>query len=156
MNNFDDYPSVLLDGDKYKMLPFKSGIDLEEEILDDKFRNEDITYENSEYEDEQDNMDFLRGDLCEVCEESPDKSFKPTFGVPLFIEERYMEEEQNYRGSKYKEKKCDDNPRCIFERIQRCHPQIYKTLKRYGMNGMDAKKLIMRIIVLSIMYNEDR
>ncbi|SHJ47392.1 hypothetical protein SAMN02745248_00231 [Hathewaya proteolytica DSM 3090] len=149
MSSFEKYPSVLLDGDEYSMIPIKSGLDLEEEVSRQPFlRNDDVKEIEKEPSSTENEEEFIT--------ESSERSFKPVFGVPLFIEETYMDDEDNYRGKKHQKERCEDSAHCIFEHIQRCHPQIYKTLKRYGMNGAEAKKTIMRIIVLSTMYKEER
>lgn len=167
MKNLDNYPSVVLDNNEYAMIPMKSGIDLRDEV--DRNQSEDINKTYGEQENciidnfrNEESYDF--DDEDEYSEEYFDddvrmeeKSFKPIFGVPLFIEERYMDDDEDgFRGKKHHHKgcHCNKNPQGIYMNIQRCHPEIFRAFRRYGVPCNEAKKIIMRIITLTLMCHD--
>lgn len=168
MKNLDNYPSLVLDNNEYAMIPMKSGIDLRDEVDKDQFRDSNKTYGEQEnciiddFRDEiqEESYSFDEEEYCgEYFDENmrmDEKSFKPIFGVPLFIEERYMDEEEGLRGKKHHHKSChcNKNPQGVYMNIQRCHPQIFRTLRRYGIPCNEAKKIIMRIITLTLMCDD--
>lgn len=169
INELEKYPSLLLDDEEYAMIPMKSGISLEEEIEKNYTRdsNETYLYDENDYRGERSEIKYEFDEFDEFNEledlsymdedlKRDNRTFKPVFGVPLFIEERYMDDEEEnedlLRGHKHHcHCNCDVNR--IYMKIRKCNPEIFDALRRYCIPAEQCKRIIMRIIKLTLKYS---
>ncbi|KGM93598.1 hypothetical protein IRP63_09280 [Clostridium botulinum] len=70
---------------------------------------------------------------------------------------RMMEEDDEYSDDKSRELDYDDfvDVNNMLMKIERYNPGIFQFLRRYNMSYEDAKKIIKKIITVTLMYEND-
>ncbi|AYF53301.1 hypothetical protein FDJ70_02020 [Clostridium botulinum] len=70
---------------------------------------------------------------------------------------RLMEEDDEYSDDKPRELDYDDfvDVNNMLMKIERYNPGIFQFLRRYGMSYEDAKKIIKKIITVTLMYENN-
>lgn len=68
---------------------------------------------------------------------------------PQYNKKDYYDEDYNYKDKDYKD------IRRIIMKIQRYNPGIFRTLMRYGMPYYEARRLVRRIVRLTLIYEDD-
>ncbi|MFX0549270.1 hypothetical protein ACOAKC_08020 [Hathewaya histolytica] len=135
------------DSEEFDEEEFQQEYDMWSEEEERIFNEEYIKVDEEKYEQFED--EFFR----------TEDSIKPNFGVPLFIEERYLVNEEYYRNeenmiSEEKEDMERDNRvDRIFMRIERSNPAIIRRLVRCGIPRREAEAIVKSIIRLTLMYS---
>lgn len=181
LEDLNKYESLELDKEQYAMVPIQMNLTFEdsefnelkrlskedketycekEELIKQDFNEKDFFMERhkemeellNEEEDLRINGEFnyninMDEDFFRSCED-----IVPNFGVPLFIEERYLEEEEHINLRDENVGRVNEIDK-IFNNIERNHPGVIRRLIRYGVPYNEAMIIVKRIIELTLMYS---
>lgn len=130
-----NYP--LLSDDEFLRIeePYNYDINMEQQYSYDINMNEDPRNYDFNMEEE-----LLRSD----------EEIVPNFGVPFFIEEKYLEEEVMHRNGSEEEMETVNKVNEIFKNIELEHPSVTRKLVRYGVPYNEATMIVRKVIKLTL------